>query len=98
MSEHLIPRISGNANGAALRLFGWQRPLWLLLVVTLLFLGGCAGLPAGVERKPSVAITDGADTLLGRMVTAASPPGQGLSGFRLLPMPQRRSQMILILN
>jgi putative cardiolipin synthase len=35
-----------------------------------------------------VAITDGADTVLGRMVTAASPPGQGLSGFRLLPMPQ----------
>ncbi|MBT2334873.1 phospholipase D family protein [Variovorax paradoxus] len=67
-----------------------ERTPWLLLLglALLLFIGGCAGLPVGVERKPSVAIADGADTLLGRLVAAASPPGQGLSGFRLLPMPQ----------
>ena len=81
------PRRSAPPTGwLGLRL---ARAPWLLLLgLALLLLGGCAGLPAGVERKPSVAITDGTDTMLGRLVAAASPPGQGLSGFRLLPMPQ----------
>ncbi|WP_446751606.1 phospholipase D family protein [Variovorax sp. S12S4] len=56
--------------------------------MALLLLGGCAGLPSGVERKPSMAITNGTDTMLGRLVTAASPPERGFSGFRLLPMAQ----------
>jgi putative cardiolipin synthase len=51
-------------------------------------MAGCAGLPADVQRKPSMAIADGADTLLGRLVKSAAPPGEPLSGFRLLPMPQ----------
>jgi len=94
MSENSTLRIPDSAGPGAVQLIRAQRPQWLLLVLVLvlglalLFLGGCAGLPAGVERKPSMAITDGADTVLGRMVAAASPPGQGLSGFRLLPMPQ----------
>ena len=58
------------------------RASWLLLLgLALLFMGGCAGLPAGVEHKPSVAITDGADTILVRLVSAASPP------FRRRPIP-----------
>ena len=83
MSENLTLRISTAATGLRHAV-----ALWLLFALGMLLLGGCAGLPAGVERKPSMAITDGADTLLGRMVAAASPPGQDLSGFRLLPMPQ----------
>jgi putative cardiolipin synthase len=54
----------------------------------LLFLAGCAGLPTDVQRTPSTAIANGADTALGRLVQAAAPPGEPLSGFRLLPMPQ----------
>ena len=62
--------------------------VWLLCSLALLVLAGCAGLPTEVVRKPSSAITDGADTALGRLVRAAAPPGEPLSGFRLLPMPQ----------
>jgi len=61
---------------------------WLLLGIAALFMAGCAGLPSQVQRKPSTAIADGADTPLGRLVRAAAPPGEPLSGFRLLPMPQ----------
>lgn len=64
---------------------------WLARVfvcVTALCMAGCAGLPTGVQRKPSAAITDGADTVLGHLVQMAAPPGEPLSGFRLLPMPQ----------
>ncbi|MES2248778.1 MAG: phospholipase D family protein [Pseudomonadota bacterium] len=61
---------------------------WLLCSLAMLVLAGCAGLPTEVVRKPSSAITDGADTTLGRLVRAAAPPGEPLSGFRLLPMPQ----------
>lgn len=66
----------------------WRRVSLLLLGALLLVLGGCAALPSGVERKPSVAIADGAATTLGRLVAAAAPPEPGQSGFRLLPMPQ----------
>ena len=61
---------------------------WLLLGIAALFMAGCAGLPSEVQRKPSTAISDGADTRLGRLVKASAPPGEPLSGFRLLPMPQ----------
>ncbi|QFZ84932.1 phospholipase D family protein [Variovorax paradoxus] len=61
---------------------------WLLCSLAMLVLAGCAGLPTEVVRKPSSAITDGADTALGQLVRAAAPPGEPLSGFRLLPMPQ----------
>jgi len=60
----------------------------LLCSLAMLVLAGCAGLPTEVVRQPSSAITDGADTALGRLVRAAAPPGEPLSGFRLLPMPQ----------
>ena len=63
----------------------WLAWLWLGAVLCM---AGCAGLPTDVHRTPSVAITDGADTALGRLVKAAAPPGEPLSGFRLLPMPQ----------
>ncbi|MET3494682.1 phospholipase D family protein [Variovorax boronicumulans] len=66
---------------------GWLACL-IAGVAVLLCLAGCAGLPTDVERRPSTAVTDGADTVLGRMVKAAAPPGEALSGFRLLPMPQ----------
>jgi putative cardiolipin synthase len=88
MAENSNPRISGISDkpaGTGVR-NAW--PLWLVLGMALLLLGGCAGLPSGVERKPSMAITNGTDTMLGRLVTAASPPERGLSGFRLLPMAQ----------
>ncbi|MDH6165438.1 putative cardiolipin synthase [Variovorax boronicumulans] len=61
---------------------------WLFACFAALCMAGCAGLPTDVQRKPSVAIADGADTMLGRLVQAAAPPGEPLSGFRLLPMPQ----------
>ena len=61
---------------------------WLLAGIAALIVTGCAGLPTDVQRKPSTAITNGADTTLGRLVQAAAPPGEPLSGFRLLPMPQ----------
>jgi putative cardiolipin synthase len=41
-----------------------------------------------VKRNPSAAIADGSDTMLGRLVHAAEPPGEPLSGFRLLPLPE----------
>jgi putative cardiolipin synthase len=87
MAEDPVLRNPGWSAGAGLRIGrGWPR--WLLLGAALLLLAGCAGLPSGVERRPSVAIADGADTVLGRLVAAAAPPEGGLSGFRLLPMPQ----------
>ncbi|RIX81998.1 phospholipase D family protein [Acidovorax cavernicola] len=61
---------------------------WLLCSLAMLALVGCAGLPTEVVRKPSSAITDGADTALGQLVRAAAPPGEPLSGFRLLPMAE----------
>lgn len=88
MAENSNPRISGISDKPAGTSVRNAWPLWLVLGMALLLLGGCAGLPSGVERKPSMAITNGTDTMLGRLVTAASPPERGLSGFRLLPMAQ----------
>src|SRR5687767_14576971 len=88
MAANSNPRISGISDKPAGTSVRNAWPLWLVLGMALLLLGGCAGLPSGVERKPSMAITNGTDTMLGRLVTAASPPERGLSGFRLLPMAQ----------
>jgi len=44
---------------------------------------GCTSLPAHVERVPSHALPETTDTVLARAV-AATPPSDGLSGFRLL--------------
>ncbi|EJL77025.1 phosphatidylserine/phosphatidylglycerophosphate/cardiolipin synthase [Variovorax sp. CF313] len=61
---------------------------WLFLCLSALCMAGCSGLPIDVRRRPSTAIADGEDTVLGRLVKLAAPPGEPLSGFRLLPMPQ----------
>jgi putative cardiolipin synthase len=59
---------------------------WLVALALALLLTGCAGLPKEVERSPSHAITDTADTALGRLAVAGAPDAQQ-SGFRLLPLP-----------
>ena len=64
---------------------GWQLGFGLTLMITLMAaLGGCANLPAGVQRTPSVAVQASSATSLGR-IAAESSPDAGLSGFRLLP-------------
>ena len=66
---------------------GWKRAgAWLASIAIALLVTGCAGLPAIVERPPSFAMADTADTPLGRMAVKGAPDAQ-LSGFRLLPMP-----------
>ena len=59
--------------------------LLLPLLVPLLFSTGCASLPSGVQRTPSLAIPASTDTTLGR-IAANSTPSAELSGFRLLPV------------
>ncbi|MEK8052079.1 phospholipase D family protein [Ideonella sp. DXS22W] len=53
-------------------------------MLLLLWLGGCATLPQGVQRQPSSAIPAATDTLLGR-IAAESQPDEELTGIRLLP-------------
>jgi putative cardiolipin synthase len=55
------------------------------VALALLWLQGCAGLPAGVERSASHAFTDTAATPLARIADASLPEDPGLSGFRILP-------------
>jgi len=58
----------------------------LVLLALLLALTGCAGLPAGVARPASVAMSDVASTELARIAAAATPDDKRhLSGFRVLP-------------
>ena len=58
---------------------------WLLCIVGLLLaLGGCASLPATVQRISSSALPASNATTLGR-IAADSSPDEALSGFRLLP-------------
>src|SRR5688572_3266711 len=65
----------------------WSRGAgWLVALALAVLLSGCAGLPKEVERLPSHAITDTADTALGRLAVAGAPDAQQ-SGFRLLPLP-----------
>jgi putative cardiolipin synthase len=78
---------------AALRLAPWTDASTTLsglgrlaIVVCAVVLGGCAALPAEVERPVSEARTDVADSALGRIATASTPAdAAALSGFRLLP-------------
>jgi cardiolipin synthase C len=70
------PDAAGAAQGP------WAQLLALLAVVLLT---GCAALPAEVQRAPSLALHDVADTDLARLAAAATPPGErGLSGLHLL--------------
>ncbi len=58
---------------------------WLCLALLLLLaLGGCASLPASVQRSASSAMPASKATSLGR-IAADSSPDDALSGFRLLP-------------
>ncbi|MDT7834888.1 phospholipase D-like domain-containing protein [Aquabacterium sp. OR-4] len=54
------------------------------MLCLLLWLGGCASLPAGVQREPSRAIAASDATLLGR-IASQSQPDDALTGVRLLP-------------
>jgi len=60
----------------------WQR---LALVWVLVLLTGCASLPSGVLRTPSMALPVSTGSTLGR-IAAQSQPSPELSGFRLLPV------------
>jgi putative cardiolipin synthase len=55
-----------------------------LIVLVVLSVAGCAGLPTQFEKNPSVAIPDRAESALGRTAAASMPPGK-TAGFRLLP-------------
>jgi putative cardiolipin synthase len=57
----------------------------LLACLALLFAGGCASLPQGVQRTPSQAIPASTATTLGR-IAADSSPSPELTGFRLMPI------------
>ena len=58
--------------------------LLLGLTAWLLILGGCASLPATVQRSVASALPASTATTLGR-IAADSSPDDALSGFRLLP-------------
>ncbi|MGZ5131698.1 MAG: phospholipase D-like domain-containing protein [Caldimonas sp.] len=58
----------------------------VLLVSILIGVAGCASLPPRPPAAPVRALTDVADTVLGRVAAASRAPGDpSLSGFRLLP-------------
>ena len=75
-------------RGAQTRQDDTHRTLrWLLLwacLAMLLLQGGCASLPADVQRVPSTALRAVDGTALSRIARASSPDDE-LSGFRLLP-------------
>lgn len=60
--------------------------MWCVLVLAgwLVALAGCATLPQQVERTPSQALTDTADTRIGREVAPYLPRHPDLSGFHPL--------------
>ncbi|WP_395699349.1 phosphatidylserine/phosphatidylglycerophosphate/cardiolipin synthase family protein [Aquabacterium sp.] len=60
--------------------------LHLLLLIAVLALAGCAGLPPRGTPAPSQAFTDTGQTALARIAEASRPPGETApSGFRVLP-------------
>ena len=61
-----------------------RQALLLGLAGLMLALGGCASLPATVQRSASAALPASIGTTLGR-IAADSSPDVALSGFRLLP-------------
>ena len=66
---------------------GWaalRQAALLGLAGCLLALGGCASLPATVQRSASTALPASTGTTLGR-IAADSSPDEALSGLRLLP-------------
>lgn len=67
------------------------------LLIAVLWLPGCGGLPVLPERAPSHHLTDTAQTSLGRAVQAASPP-EGRSGLHALsdPLEAFAARMLLV--
>ena len=60
------------------------RNFYLLLLSIAVLLGGCASLPDNSSRTASYALTDTADTELGRFVAEEQERHQGQNGFLLL--------------
>lgn len=60
-----------------------SRP-WLLLVAAIVLVGGCASLPADVDRPVSAAYQDTENTRLGRLATESISAHPGESAFVLL--------------
>jgi len=58
----------------------------LLLAVALLALAGCGTLPSAGDKPASVALPPKDDGELPAIARASTPPGDDLSGFRLLPL------------
>ncbi|HEX6018508.1 MAG TPA: phospholipase D family protein [Burkholderiaceae bacterium] len=56
------------------------------LAALLALLGGCATLPAPLAKTESHAQAPAGDGGLAAIAKASTPPGDGLSGFRLLPL------------
>jgi putative cardiolipin synthase len=61
--------------------------LGIAALLTLLWLGGCAGTLPTVQRTPSQALIDTVDTRLGQALTPLLAPHPGLSGFHVFDAP-----------
>src|SRR4029450_9669187 len=59
-------------------------PLALIALLAAMLLPGCASLPTQVERTQSVALTDTADTPLGRAIAGDVAAHPGVSGLHAL--------------
>ena len=64
-----------------------SRILSLLLAAFAAIMTGCASLPPPQDRVASTALTDTADTQLGRAVAANPTPNPGMSGIYKFPEP-----------
>ena len=63
----------------------------LVAFVLGLMITGCAGLPGNVERTPSTALTNTADTRLGKDVRRAVAPTRASPASIRFPMPRTPS-------
>ncbi|MGD8931009.1 MAG: phospholipase D-like domain-containing protein [Chromatiales bacterium] len=60
------------------------RPIVLVIIIISLLSAGCASLPEDVERKPSYALADTDETILGMVTQPLTEAHAGKSGFHLL--------------
>jgi cardiolipin synthase C len=65
-----------------------RRRIGAPIVAAALLLGGCASLPSLEAQRPSTAITDTADTLLGRSIAPDVAANPGKSGIYALNWPR----------
>jgi putative cardiolipin synthase len=92
MNEH---RVVAKARRAVA---GLRRSTSAWLALALLWLAGCASLPAEVQRAPSAAIAEVSATALAQVAAASTPPDKRhLSGLRLLPDAQQAFELRLAL-